>query len=51
MDIVRWHSQDDDWQVVRLFLPEGWEEQARVLGALRRCRGFEGPEALARARC
>ena len=32
---------EDDWEVVRRFLPVGWENKARELGALRRCRNFE----------
>lgn len=47
-DTFRGGSGEDDWEVGRLFLPEGWEEQARVRGARRRCRGFDGPEALLR---
>jgi hypothetical protein len=39
---------DDDWAVVARFLPPGWEDQARALGALRRCRKFAGPEPLLR---
>lgn len=38
----------EDWLVIRQLLPEGWEEQARVSGALRRARGIAGPEALLR---
>ena len=38
----------DDWAVVESFLPAGWEEQARELGALRRARGFEDPSSLLR---
>ena len=39
---------EDDWQVVRRFLPVGWEDKARELGALRRCRNFSGAVALLR---
>ena len=28
----------EDWDVLSSFLPEGWQEKARDLGALRRCR-------------
>jgi Transposase DDE domain len=48
METIRWRSREEDWEVVRSFLPEGWEKRARAFGALRRCRGFEGPEALLR---
>ncbi len=39
---------EDDWEVVRRFLPVGWENKARELGALRRCRNFSGADALLR---
>jgi hypothetical protein len=38
----------EDWAVLRQFLPNGWEEEARRSGALRRARGVEGAEALLR---
>lgn len=38
----------EDWLVIRQLLPEGWEQQARLSGALRRARGIDGPEALLR---
>jgi hypothetical protein len=38
----------EDFQVVDAVLPQGWREQARVQGALRRCRGFAGAEPLLR---
>lgn len=38
----------DDWSVVKSFLPEGWQEKARELGALQRCRKFADAEALLR---
>lgn len=38
----------EDWLVIRQLLPKGWEEQARLSGALRRARGIDGPEALLR---
>ena len=40
---------DEDWAVLLRFLPEGWEEQARLTGALRRTRAFRDPESLLRA--
>ncbi len=40
--------QEDDWQVLQSFLPMGWQEQARTLGALRRCRKFADAETLLR---
>ncbi|MEE8436229.1 MAG: IS4/IS5 family transposase, partial [bacterium] len=39
---------EDDWAVLRSFLPVDWEEKARELGALKRCRKFDGAEALLR---
>lgn len=38
----------DDWRVIRQLLPAGWEEQARLSGALRRARGVDGAEQLLR---
>jgi hypothetical protein len=38
----------DNWAVLRLFLPVGWEAQARVLGAIKRARGISGAEVLLR---
>jgi Transposase DDE domain len=39
----------DDWEIVREFLPPGWEEQARKTGAWRRSgRKLAGPDALLR---
>jgi hypothetical protein len=29
---------DDDYEYLKTFFPEGWEEKAKELGALRRCR-------------
>lgn len=39
----------EDWDVLMRFLPEGWQEQARSTGALRRARGFANPEVLLRS--
>lgn len=44
----RLSGQEDDWDVLQSFLPEGWQEQAKELGALRRCRNFANAEALLR---
>ena len=41
-------SQGDHWHVVLSFLPEGWKEKARDLGALVRCRKFINAEPLLR---
>lgn len=39
---------DEEWQIVRELLPEGWEESAREHGALVRARGFANAEILLR---
>lgn len=41
-------SLNEEWSVLRQFLPPGWEEEARRSGALRRARGVDGAEALLR---
>jgi hypothetical protein len=38
----------DDWQLVCQLLPAGWQEQASLLGALRRARGFANAAVLLR---
>jgi hypothetical protein len=38
----------EDWEVVKRFLPAGWEERAREWGAPRRLRGFASAEMLSR---
>jgi hypothetical protein len=38
----------DDWAVVRQFLPLGWEDAARRLGALRRARSISDADVLLR---
>lgn len=38
----------DDWEVVKRFLPVDWVEQAKPCGALRRLRGFASAEMLLR---
>ncbi len=39
---------NEDWAVLRQFLPAGWEEEARRRGALRRTRGVASAETLLR---
>ena len=41
-------AEVDDWEVLRSFLPEGWESKARECGALTRARGIAGADALLR---
>ena len=38
----------DDWELVCRLLPPGWQEQARLSGALRRARGFPDVNVLLR---
>jgi len=38
----------DDWEVLKGFLPAGWREQAKVLGAFQRSRKVKDAEALLR---
>jgi Transposase DDE domain len=38
----------EDWEVLRSFLLEGWEQQARECGALTRARGLADADALLR---
>lgn len=39
---------NEEWAVLRRFLPAGWEQAARDTGALRRARGVKGAESLLR---
>lgn len=41
-------NHEENWDVVLTFLPGGWEEKAKEVGALLRCRGFANAEALLR---
>lgn len=36
----------EDWDVLTRFLPDGWQEQARLTGALRRARAFDADTLL-----
>jgi Transposase DDE domain len=38
----------DNWEVLRSFLPKGWEQKARECGALTRARGIASADALLR---
>ena len=38
----------EDWQIVLRVLPLGWQDKARELGALRRCRQFADAATLLR---
>jgi hypothetical protein len=48
MDKNRSLQQLDDWQVIRQFLPPGWEEAAQRLGALHRARAIPNADVLLR---
>jgi len=39
---------EEDWEILVRFLPDGWREKARELGAMRRCRKFADEEVLLR---
>lgn len=39
---------DEDFSYLLSFLPENWRLQAKILGALRRCRGIPNPNILLR---
>lgn len=45
---AEWAEWVEDFAVVDSILPANWREHARECGALRRCRGFSGPEPLLR---
>jgi hypothetical protein len=38
----------EDWRVLMSLFPEGWQEQAKLTGAMERQRGITSPEALLR---
>jgi len=48
MDSSTLLDHDENWPFLVTFLPAGWEESARRLGALRRCRKFADAESLLR---
>ena len=48
MERMVFPEQGEDWQFLLTFLPPGWREQARELGAIQRYRKFGNPEALLR---
>lgn len=45
---MQWVRSRDEWPIVRDLLPEGWEQKARELGAVRRLRGIASVEVLLR---
>jgi len=48
MDASVGKNEFEDWEVLRRFLPEGWEEQAWLCGAMRRARYIKSPERVLR---
>lgn len=44
----RFDTNREDWETLISFLPEGWREKAKELGALRRLRNFKDSESLLR---
>ena len=48
MERVASLSYGENWEVLLTFLPNGWEEKAKELGALLRCRKFVNAESLLR---
>jgi len=48
MESMVFPEQKEDWQFLLNFLPPGWREKARELGAIQRYRKFDNPEALLR---
>lgn len=41
-------TEADDWEVMQRLLPAGWQDKAKELGALRRCREFADAQTLLR---
>jgi len=41
-------NEFENWDVLQKFLPEGWEEQAKLCGAMKRGRYIKNPEAVLR---
>lgn len=48
MENIEILNYEDDWEVLTSFFPDGWEEKAKELGALLRCRKFLDAESLLR---
>lgn len=46
METIR--DLDQDWQYLLTFLPSGWQQEAKALGALQRCRKVANAESLLR---
>lgn len=48
MDDKKIFDQEQDWDFLITFLPHGWRDKAKELGALQRCRNFADADALLR---
>ena len=48
MESIKYLNHKDNWQVLMTFFPNGWQEKAKELGALLRCRKFVNAESLLR---
>jgi len=48
MSLMRASDYDEEWKLLAGLLPEGWREQARRCGAIRRSRGVSDPTTLLR---
>jgi|WetSurMetagenome_2_1015567.scaffolds.fasta_scaffold142171_2 hypothetical protein len=48
MEPLRLLDQEHDWQYLLTFLPNGWQQKAKELGALLRSRNFPNAEVLLR---
>jgi transposase len=43
---MKWQTSDENWETIKSFLPEEWEEKGKELGALRRQRKVRADELL-----
>ncbi len=48
MNDKKYFDQEQDWDFLLTFLPQGWKEKAKELGALLRCRNFADADSLLR---
>jgi len=45
---MKWKTHEENWRVIKSFLPKGWQEQAKELGALTRQRKVKNASDLLR---
>lgn len=48
MEYIKILDDPQDWEFLLTFFPDGWEDKAKELGALLRCRNFTDAETLLR---